>query len=206
MDLAVALVTALLLSRAPAALRSVVRLRLSQRQTWVDDARQLLRSDGRTWRVGAFLALAPLYSVPSVEELELAATAKAPSIADLTPRQVDRIAALAHTNIRSQSARAGRRTLTVGEIEGAIRSHLRHVREHLGATDVVTRLSGGFVPNEYRFPAAADRFSIVTRADGTTSWIACRGRADSRPYGRGAVFTVRVVLPGQVDGRLVEST
>lgn len=119
----------------------------------------------------------------------------------LTAAQARKLATLAHGHIRSQAPGATARTVSAEEITYLVVQHAAYVAAHPGERITSTRV-GGFVPNAYGYPGASDFVRITTDETGTT-WEANRGRASSRPYGRGATVIHRAARPGQTQGRVL---
>ena len=115
------------------------------------------------------------------------------------------IAAAAAAALRSESPRAKSRTLDASEIEYAIRQHLR-VARRLRRTDadrtVRTTLTGGHVPNSYRYRADADHVAIEGETARDLKIHTCRTYAQRRPNGDGSTLIVRSKTPEQEQGRI----
>jgi len=104
--------------------------------------------------------------------------------------------------LRQDYPRARERTLGSGEIEAAIRAHLKAVRK-FGPDTIETSLWGGFVANSYKYRADSDRVWIKGTKVANLDVQVDRTYAQCRAGGRGDRLIVRALRPGQVQGRVV---
>jgi hypothetical protein len=120
---------------------------------------------------------------------------------------LDRLAAtIASVLDTRRGGRVKARTLDIDDAHAALSAHvvtLRAAKED--DLTAVTRASGGFVPNSYNHPAAADFIRITTEiATGATTIETGRKEAQRRSYGDGNRFVKRLVKAGQSQGRIVQ--
>ena len=77
----------------------------------------------------------------------------------------------------------------------ALDAHAEAVAANPGVA-VQTRLVGGYVPNSYGYRAEADRFEVVTDAQGRTTYSATRAWAESKSFGRGDLLRTWTLTAG----------
>ena len=118
------------------------------------------------------------------------------------------LATKAVETLRADSPRARERLCDEWDVARALRLHLRACRiarcTHPDAV-IRTTLRGGYVTNNYKYPADADNVTITGGYVRDLAIEAKRGFAQSRRDGRGSVLVIRRVSPDQTDGTIVDS-
>jgi len=120
----------------------------------------------------------------------------------MSSKTIKTIAAAAANTLRERAPKARSRTLDADDIEHAVRTHLRLSRKAPEGSVVRTTLTGGFVPNSYKYRADCDHVTIEGRKAASLTVLPQRAWAQKRSHGDGDTQITRYIADGQSVGTI----